>query len=85
MSEKKYTAESKIWEKLKTGELFVQFIKKDGSERLMRCTLNLDKVPKDMHPKNKVEYDNSVTKRVFDLDKQAWRSFRYDSVIDVHE
>ncbi len=85
MSEKKYTVESKIWEKLKTGELFVQFIKKDGSERLMRCTLNLDNIPKDMQPKNKVEYDNSVTKRVFDLDKQAWRSFRYDSVINVHE
>ena len=83
MTNQKYTVDSKVWEKLYEGELLVKFTKKDGTERIMRCTLKMDDIPKEMHPKSKVEYDSVSVKRVFDLDKQAWRSFRYDSVIEV--
>ena len=85
MEKQVYTKDSAVWSKLYNGELIVKFIKKDGSERTMRCTLNLDKVPEELLPKGTKTVTNDITKRVFDLDKNAWRSFRYDSVVEVIE
>lgn len=85
MEKQVYTKESTVWTKLYYGELIVKFIKKDGTERTMRCTLNLDKVPEELLPKGTKTVTNDLTKRVFDLDKNAWRSFRYDSVVEVNE
>ena len=85
MEKQVYTKESTVWTKLYYGELIVKFIKKDGSERTMRCTLNLDKVPEELLPKGTKTVTNDITKRVFDLDKNAWRSFCYDSVVEVNE
>jgi len=67
---------------LREGTCAVTFTKKDGTEREMVCTLNLDSVPSEHHPKsdgNTTSYTNEAV-RVFDLEKQAWRSFRLDSV-----
>lgn len=74
---------------LSTSGLIVTFLKKDGSERVMRCTTNLDMIPAEKHPKGDKPISESAekkvetAKRVFDLEKQEWRSFRYDSVIAV--
>ena len=70
----------------------VTFVKADGAVRDMLCTLNYDLIPDQHHPKQ--DTVNSVdgviresrlrrladehSLRVFDLDKQAWRSFRFD-------
>jgi hypothetical protein len=71
---------------LKNNEVCVEFTKVDGSKRNMVCTLDEDVLPK-------VEYeDGQGTKRhlsdevvrVFDVEKQAWRSFRKDSVIQFY-
>lgn len=62
-------------------ELTIEFEKKNGEMRLMRCTTNLDNVPLDQHPKgdgNKKR--NPDVQAVFDLDKNAWRSFHWDSL-----
>ena len=65
---------------LKLGNVEVLFTKKDGSERKMLCTLV--NIPAEHQPKNEVEYaENTV--RVFDIEKQGWRSFRLDSVKSV--
>lgn len=70
-------------EHLKAGVVTVKFKKKDGTVRDMKCTLKEDLV---------VSYDKKSEKKktisedvcsVFDLDKNEWRSFRYDSVISM--
>jgi len=61
----------------------VVFKKKDGTERQMRCTLKQSLIPTDKQPKTESEEDTSTAGsalRVFDLEKQEWRSFRWDSV-----
>lgn len=70
---------------LKTTVLTVNFKKKDDSVRKMVCTLNEEYLPD-------VDQDNTESKRtkkestdaiaVWDLEKQAWRSFRLDSIIN---
>ena len=69
---------------LSAGEATVTFIKADGSERVMRCTLNMGIIPSDSAPKGTSERKKSDEVRTaFDLDAGAWRSFRWDSVIGV--
>jgi hypothetical protein len=69
---------------LGTNEVTVDFVKKDGSERNMRCTLNIELIPEDKRPTVKTIVEAPETRpeavRVFDLDKQDWRSFRWDSL-----
>lgn len=50
-----------------------------GELRTMRCTRNLGMVPTDLQPKIKTRANPSVAV-VFDLDKNDWRSFHYDTV-----
>ena len=60
----------------------VRFIKVNGEERDMQCTLKEDLIPES---KNPVADDQGVQAtigviKVFDIDKQDWRSFRVDNV-----
>lgn len=66
-------------------DLCIVFTKKDGTEREMRCTLVESKIPTDKQPKTQSEGSQTVgsTVRVFDTEKQEWRSFRWDSVKKV--
>ena len=72
---------------LHEGILNIRFIKKDGSERAMRCTLKADHLPEqtDIEEYVQKKASNPDVLAVWDLDKQAWRSFRYDSVIGFSE
>ena len=65
---------------LRLGNVEVQFTKKDGTERKMLCTLI--NIPAEHQPKSETEYAEN-TLRVFDVEKQGWRSFRLDSVTSV--
>lgn len=72
-------------EQLNKNEVSVTFTKRDGSERRMQCTLSASRIPREQLPQG--EGDTSSTKtfseealRVFDTEKIAWRSFRYDSI-----
>ena len=63
----------------------VVFTKKDGSERVMKCTTNFDFIPVFAFPEPLKEGQNPRkvnpdVMRVFDLDIEEWRSFRFDSV-----
>lgn len=57
----------------------VTFIKKDGTERMMRCTKNMQKIPVDHHPKTIADHHESNI-RVYDLDNEGWRSFTPTSI-----
>lgn len=65
---------------LRQGEVFVTFLKKDGTEREMRCTLKTEDVKQYEKKTERTKTVNEDVCAVFDLDKQEWRSFRYDSV-----
>ena len=69
----------------------VTFEKKDGSIRNMICTQDFDYIPEKYHPKIEPDSDTKPKKnlsdevaRVFDFESDGWRSFRYDSVIDMN-
>lgn len=64
----------------------VTFTKVDGSKRIMKCTLIESALPKKIqtdeeNKRTRVVSDSVVP--VFDLEKQAWRSFKIESVINV--
>jgi len=70
---------------LHSTEATVTFVKSDGTVRDMRCTLNWNSIPADHQPKpvdlteakqRKAPSEESL--RVFDLDLNEWRSFRFD-------
>ncbi len=70
---------------LQKNAITVTFVKADGTVRDMKCTLSWDFIPADKQPKlvsvqeakqRKEPDEHSL--RVFDVDKQEWRSFRFD-------
>jgi len=65
---------------LKAGPARVIFTKKDGTERIMNCTLNSG-LTEDFEKKtDRVKEPNPEVCPVYDLDAKGWRSFRFDSV-----
>ena len=75
-----------VLQKLRTDNVTVRFTKVDGSERTMQCTLAEKHIPNEKLPTTKLEESSSTVGsavRVFDTEKQQWRSFRWDSVIEV--
>ena len=78
-------------ESLKQGELVVTFKKKDGSERVMKCTKSFGLIPEDKQPKNETtpkldENGNVVVSdliTVWDIESEGWRSFDFKSLIKI--
>lgn len=76
-----------FWEKLyDAGESQVKFVKKDGTIRIMKCTLDFTKIPKDKRPKT-VNMSKILTLmqksgiiHVYDLEKKDWRSVPFKMV-----
>ena len=76
-----------FWEKLySTKEAKVKFIKKDGTIRIMKCTLDFSKIPKTQHPKKvnmprilKILQSSGII-HVYDLEKKDWRSVPFKQV-----
>lgn len=66
-------------DRLKQSVVNVVFTKADGSERTMNCTLKLENIPEDQHPKSTIKSESDQI-RVFDTDIDAWRSFKFGSV-----
>ena len=65
---------------LHTTGMEIVFTKKNGEERTMRCTTNFKVIPSNQHPTGRGMSSSSIVKKVYDIDKQDWRSFRVDSV-----
>lgn len=78
---------------LQVSTITVQFTKADGTVRDMACTLNPDKLPvmvttgpvdgivlESAKPRKAPDHESL---RVFDTDKQEWRSFRFDRLLKI--
>jgi hypothetical protein len=68
---------------LSVTEAKVTFTKVDGSERVMKCTLEANKLPpvvikEDAKPRK--ETTSTKALRVFDVEKQEWRSFTIKNI-----
>ena len=68
---------------LKYGPVTVYFTKKDGTERKMDCTLKEENIVQYEKKTERVKTLNEETCPVFDLEKNEWRSFRYDTITKV--
>ncbi len=76
-----------FWKKVyDEKEVIIRFTKKDKSNRIMKCTLDFEKIPKKDHPKS-VNIQRILTliqknkiMHVYDLNKKAWRSVPFDRV-----
>jgi hypothetical protein len=67
---------------LKRKVVKITFKKKDGSERVMNCTLHEDIVPVYEKKTERVKKTNDDVIAVWDLDKDAFRSFKLESLIN---
>ena len=65
---------------LKSQIIKISFEKKDGTIRDMSCTLMESKIPDEKKPKTTNSKQNPAVLPVFDVEKDAWRSFRWDSI-----
>lgn len=88
MSEKSLvfaTQKEKDWLKgvLREGIVTVDFVKKDGTARTMKCTLSENQIPVENVPKGIGKAQNDEVLAVFDVEANGWRSFRYDSLTKI--
>jgi hypothetical protein len=76
-----------IKEALKNGVVEITFNKLNGDKRVMTCTLNENIVPpatkEDPLTQKKVRAVNEEVQVVYDVEKEGWRSFRWDSLVGV--
>jgi hypothetical protein len=70
---------------LQNGIINVKFTKADGTERVMRCTLaeHLVKPYEKKSEREKVVNQDIIS--VWDIEKEGWRSFRYDSLTEIYK
>lgn len=74
-----------VLKRLKQSKIAVVFfIKKNGEKRIMKCTLDFTLIPKEKKPKD-FKFENALAMikknilRVFDVEKQEWRSIPVSS------
>jgi len=65
---------------LKTNTVGLTFKKKDDTIREMKCTLIESMLPVIEKKTDRVRKESKDALSVFDLEKNEWRSFRYDSI-----
>lgn len=72
---------------LNSGTVTVTFTKKDGNERIMKCTTDpvmiLFKNAELLESKSTPRYSDTALP-VYDLEVDGWRSFRWDSIKQVN-
>jgi hypothetical protein len=70
---------------LHIGPATVTFTKADGTDRVMKCTLEEAKLPKvEIKEGAKPRKESTTSMRVFDLEKNEWRSFTLKKVKQVN-
>ena len=74
---------NELSEMLRDRRLEVSFIKKDGTGRVMNCTLQEKYLPPMMEDAEIATKDNPDVLCVWDIDNNGWRSFRINSIVEV--
>ena len=70
-------------EMLRANVLSVEFTKVNGESRKMECTLDPELLPASSETTKAPRAAPASSLAVFDVQQNAWRSFRWDSVISV--
>lgn len=74
---------SEIRDLLRKEVATVVFTKRDKSERMMHCTLMTEYLPEfDTNSSTSKPSEQIIT--VWDLEVNAWRSFRVDSILSIN-
>jgi hypothetical protein len=73
-----------IREELEKGILAIRFTKVNGETRTISATLN------DKYLPDRMNYGSGIVRSpdvqpIWDIDEQAWKSFRWDSLLNVAE
>lgn len=69
---------------LRQSVIEITFTKADGSSRVMKCTLSEEFLPKAEKKENATPRNvNPDVCPVWDMENQAWRSFRWDSITKI--
>lgn len=76
-------SKSELSEMLRSAKLEVSFIKKDGTGRVMYCTLQEKYLPPMMEDTETATKNNPDVLAVWDIDNDGWRSFRLSSIFAV--
>ena len=81
-AEERMRQQQQIRSGLALGIIEVSFTKKDGTERTMKCTLNSQYLPEQKDLEEEIDKRNKSDEviAVWDIEKEGWRSFRWDSV-----
>tara|TARA_B110000263_G_scaffold246012_2_gene256441 strand:- start:448 stop:717 length:270 start_codon:yes stop_codon:yes gene_type:complete len=82
MKENIMTKRDTLVEGLRKDVLTINFTKVNGEERVMNCTLNETLLPEAITSDSEKKENLDVI-AVWDTDKDAWRSFRVDSVNSI--
>ena len=69
-----------VRETLEKGVAVVTFEKSDGQVRILKCTLDPNVVPAYKENGKTKKIPSEDVQAVWDLEKNAWRSFRFDRV-----
>jgi len=70
--------------KLQNAVVTVTFNKVDGTERVMKCTLQTHFLPEEHRGKGPMLTETTpLTVAVWDVEAHGWRSFRFDNVTSV--
>ncbi len=69
---------------LHLGPVTIWFKKSDGTEREMNCTLQDGVAIPHEKKTDKVKVINEEVCPVWDIDKGAWRSFKFESITKVN-
>lgn len=77
-----------ILRQLREGVITVTFTKLNGDEREMDCTLNMNTIPKEAHPKTDGNVREGVDTTIgaikcYDVNAKGWRSFLLTNVKKV--
>lgn len=76
---------SDLINQLKNETVDIEFVKKDGTIRLMTCTLKEDKLPKQIDLEESIsKKSNEASFAVFDVINQGWRSFLWANLKTVN-
>ena len=70
---------------LQEGPCKVTFRKKNGETRVLVGTTNMSDIDEEFHPTGAGTTPPAGMIRVFDLDKQGWRSFYADTIMETVE
>ena len=79
----RYMTKNEINDLARSNIISVTFTKKDGETRTMKCSLKDEYIDGQVKESISIRKSNDDVLAVWDLDKNAWRSFRIESVKGV--